>query len=98
MKNYVIKHIIQRHNLCEQNNNLDQNNKNVLHILSLNLLHHITILLNKKRTLSIFICLQNQLGMCTTDCFFRISDFFGVLKLGPFGYYKFMCGFRIESV
>ena len=57
MKKHVDKHIIQRNNLCEQNNNLNQNNKNILHVLPLNFSHHITILLNKKKVLFIFIYL-----------------------------------------
>ena len=40
---------IQSHSLCEQNNNLTQNNKMYyIYILSLNFPHNITILLNKK--------------------------------------------------
>ena len=45
----------QTHYLCEQNNYLDQNNKNVLHILSLNFSHHIIIILNKKLFLYLFV-------------------------------------------
>ena len=52
----------QKHNsktcFCEQNNNLIQNNKNVLHLFSINFSLHIIILLNKSSSISLNLAIH----------------------------------------